>query len=176
MGIYSHPWICRDNCSLCYICHLFQFNTCSKYCFCHRCFVPSPNNAPLPFYSPVKEHLGGWSLTRASVNTVEIIHNLDNRQTHTNTKEPPVRHPRPRDGILSTWLLTTWVKCLNYESGLFRLYVFNEEQSPTESTSEHLAFFSPVVNHMMEYWSICVNHRSFGLQPPTCGASVMFLK
>lgn len=50
-------------------------------------FFPSPNNAPLPFCSPVKEHLGGWGWTGASVNTDEVTHNLDYR--HTLTQKSP---------------------------------------------------------------------------------------
>lgn len=66
-------------------------------------FVPSPNsNATLPFCSPVKEQLRCWSWTGASVNTDEVIHNLDCRQTYTNIKEPQMKHPRPWDGILTT--------------------------------------------------------------------------
>lgn len=168
MGIYSHPWICHEYCSLCSICHLFQFNISSQYCFCHRCFVPSPNNAPLPFCSPVEEHLGGWGWTGASVHTDEVIYNLDYRHKHTNEKEPHWGIPDHGMAFSPADLELSQVKCLNYEPGLSRPYVFNEDSL----TSEHLSFFSPVMNHLMEYWSICVNYVSFGLQPPTCRASV----
>lgn len=61
-----------------------RFNMCSQYCLHHRFFVPSSNNsAPLPFCSPIKEQLRGWSWTGASVDTDEVIHNLDYRQTLT---------------------------------------------------------------------------------------------
>lgn len=63
-------------------------------------------NAPLPFCSPVEEHLGGWGWTGASVNTDEVIHNLDTDRNTQIKKEPPWRHPRPWDGILSSRLGT----------------------------------------------------------------------
>lgn len=144
MGIYSHPWIFCAYFSLCYICHLFRFNTCSQYCFHHWCFVPCPDNAPFPFCSPVMEHLGGWGWTGASVNTDEVIHNLDYRQKHTTRKEPPVRHPRPCDDILSSWLETYpsevpelwawsfWAVCLMRTESHFRAlgFLFMGYESP----------------------------------------------
>lgn len=162
MGIYSHPWICREYCSLCYICHSFRFNTCSQFCFCHGCFVPSPNNAPLLCCSPVKEHLGSWGWTGASVSTDEVIHNSDYRQTHTNKKDPPVRHPRPWDGILSTWLGTSLSEVPELWAWSFQA-VFNED-SLLQRALQNTCLFS---QQLWITWFISVNYVSFGLQPPT---------
>lgn len=169
MGIYSHPWICHEYCSLCYICHSLQFNTCSQYCFHHRCFVPAPNNAPLPFCSPVEEHLGGWGWTGASVSTDEVFHNLDYRQKHTNRKRAPAEASQTMGwhSLQQTWNLPKWSAWMMSLVFLGPMCLMRAESHFRALGFLFMSYASP-----MEYWPVCVNYLSFGLQPPTCGASV----